>query len=97
MFLVAGFFAYAWDRGFEISWVLLVPTVSLLMGLWLVYSSSITRWESIGKARIYGGMIVVELSGYIFCLLPRHQFESDQEFEAFFQKIDDRRAAAAVG
>ena len=39
MFFVAGFFAYDWDCGFEISWVLLIPTVSLLMGLWLVYSS----------------------------------------------------------
>lgn len=39
MFFVAGFFAYDWDCGFEISWFLLVPTAALLMGLWLVYSS----------------------------------------------------------
>ena len=39
MFFVAGFFAYDWDCGIEISWVLLIPTASLLMGLWLVFSS----------------------------------------------------------
>ncbi len=56
-------------------------------------TNSITRWGSIGKAKIFAGMIVVELSGYIFCLLPRHQFESDYEFESFFQEIEDRLAA----
>lgn len=57
-------------------------------------TNSITRWQSIGKARIFAGMIVVELSGYIFCLLPRHQFESDHEFESFYHEIEERLAAA---
>ena len=60
-------------------------------------TNSITRWESIGNARIFAEMIVVELSGYIFCLLPRHQFESDREFESFFQKINERLVASGEG
>ena len=60
-------------------------------------TNSITRWASIGKARIFAGMIVVELAGYIFCLLPRHQFTSDDEFESFYRKIDERLTAAKDG
>lgn len=60
-------------------------------------TNSITRWESIGAARIYAGMIVVELSGCIFCLLPRHQFASDNEFKSFFRTIDERLTAAKDG
>ena len=57
-------------------------------------TNAITRWASIGKARIFAGMIVVELSGYISCLLPRHQFSSDDEFESFFREIVERLTAA---
>ncbi|MDJ0904636.1 MAG: hypothetical protein QNI96_01350 [Woeseiaceae bacterium] len=39
MFVVAGFFAYEWRCGFEISWFLLIPAIAMLMGLWLAYSS----------------------------------------------------------
>ena len=56
MFFVAGFFAYDWDCGFEISWFLLVPIAALLMGLWLAYSSVFVNDAGIQKrSEVLGG------------------------------------------
>ena len=53
-------------------------------------TNSITRWENIGKVGIVGGMIYVELSSIEFRLLPRHQFSTDSEFQAFHDEIASR-------
>ncbi len=56
MFVVAGFFAYDWGCRFEISWFLLIPTISLLMGLWLAYSSVFVDDAGIQKrSELLGG------------------------------------------
>ena len=50
-------------------------------------TNSITRWESISKTKIIGNMIYVELTSYVFCLLPLHQFDNEEAFESFYQEI----------
>lgn len=56
MFIVAGYFAYDRECGFQMSWFLLISTIALLMGMWLVYSSVFVDDAGIMKrSEVLGG------------------------------------------
>ena len=53
-------------------------------------TNSITRWDKVAFVKIVGGMICVGLASLEFRLLPKHQFDSSEEFRRFHDEIAAR-------
>lgn len=59
-------------------------------------NDTLNYWHAIRNVRKSRTVIFVETAPWLFHILPRRDFESDEAFDAFFSEIDARAGQRAV-
>lgn len=55
-----------------------------------VANDSLHFWPAIAKVENRSRAILVQINAYLFHVLPRREFQSDDQFEAFYRSLADR-------
>jgi YcxB-like protein len=58
-------------------------------------NEGLSRWSGIQEVRKAGSFILFRISGYLFHIIPRRSFETDEDFHEFLGMAKDKWRSAA--
>ena len=58
-------------------------------------NEGLSKWSGIQEVRKAGSFILFRISGYLFHIIPKRSFESDEEFYEFLGMAKDKWRGAA--